>query len=148
MSALGTAMWSRFIAAGRRLQSETPELWPLLVQLIEGAAEPEALTGEDLHELAAVAAHTAWTLPAPRAAPISMPPISPARALADWQLIDQEAHAVPLKRMEMLMPESLALIAEWARAVARSRTDPSIDIPPTPPIAVQLLVEIRPEVKE
>ena len=71
----------------------------------------------------------------------SIPPISPARALADWQLIDPEAHIVPLDRVEMLMPESLAQIAEWARALARSRTDPSIGIPPRPPIIDQLLVE-------
>ena len=45
-------------------------------------------------------------VPARRSASVSESAISPTRALADWRLIDQEAHAVPLERMEMLMPDA------------------------------------------
>ena len=137
-------LWWRFLAAGQQLRQRAPLLFPLVVELVEGVAEPDGLTNDDLIELAATAAHTAWSLPAPAPAPPAGPVIPPARALADWRLVDEEAHAVPLDRMEMLGPEFVAQIAEWARAVARARKDPAITVPLRPPIVEQLLAEVEP----
>ena len=136
-------LWSRFVAAGQQLQQDVPELWPLVVELIAGVAEPEGLTAEDLYELAAIALHTSWSVPTSAPSRPAGPLASPGKVLADWRLVDHEALAVPLERMEMLMHESVAEIAAWARAVARARTDPSITIPQRPAIVEQLLSEVE-----
>ena len=134
-------LWLRFVVAGQRIRQTAPALWPLVVQLIEGAAEPDALTDDDLRELATIAAHTAWAMPSAR--PSLERAIPPRRVLADWRMIDSEALAVPLERIEMLTPESLAEIAHWARAVARSRREPGLAHPSRPPIIDQLLTEVQ-----
>ena len=134
-------LWLRFVVAGQRIRQTVPGLWPLVVQLVEGAAEPESLTDSDLRELATIAAHTAWATPPER--PSSGPPITPKRALADWCMVDSDAVAVPLARMEMLTAESLSQIAHWARAVARSRREPNFVLPRRPPVIDQLLAEVQ-----
>ena len=135
-----TSMWSRFVAAGRQLQAKAPGLWPLVVQLVEGAAEPDSVSVEDLQELAATAMHRAWTMPT---TPFQVRPIPPSRALSDWRLVDSEAHAVTVERIEMLTPESIAEIAQWARAVAEARRDEFATIHhPRPAVAEQLLAEL------
>ena len=134
-------LWLRFVVAGQRLRNTSPTMWPLVVQLVEGAAEPDSLTTDDLRELATIAAHTAWA--SPPSLPASGPPVSPARALNDWRLVDHEALGVSIGRMEMLTPESVAAIAHWARGVARARREPNIACPPRPPVVDQLLVEVQ-----
>lgn len=70
-------------------------------------------------------------------------PVPPARVLADWRLVEHEALAVPLALIEKLAPDLLAQIAEWARALARSRKDRTTEIPPRPPELDQLLAQLR-----
>lgn len=138
-----SALWRRFVAAGQQLQHDEPVLFPLVVDLVESVAEPERLLADELHELAAIAMHTSWSEPTPPSARPAGPLASPAKVLADWRLVDREALAVPLDRMELLMHESVAEIAAWARAVARARRDPLITVPPRPVIVEQLLSEVE-----
>ena len=67
--------------------------------------------------------------------------LRPVKVLADWCLVERAAQAVTLPRFQKLAAGSLAQIAEWARAVARARRKPGIEIPPRPPVLDQILAE-------
>jgi len=131
--------WSRFVAAGQRMQHNAPELWPLIVELLECAAEPDLMTAEDLHDLVGHAICLAASAPEP-APP---PPLTPDEVLTSWRLVERDALDVELERVALLDPGSLAEIHHWASMVVAARTDAAAEVPPRPPAAEQLLSEVE-----
>lgn len=138
------AWWSRFVVAGQRIQERSPRVWPLLVELIESAAAPDAIAIEDLHELAEEAMVIALRAPSP-VAPSSL---APDEVLTAWRLVDGDALDIQLERVALLDAVSLAEIHGWARMVAAARSDVTIVIPPRPAVAEQLLAEVELAVRD